>query len=239
MKNIKKLEFDLITLFKNTLNSNLVSLVVDGSYGHFDFVDGYSDYDLLVFVKNKDTVPDFNLNLLCQKYKMDIQYVIREYSEFNNRIKDNNKTTRFLSNIDLIKIKKTTRLLWGKNIRKEIPPISTLIKRDLSSDLRECYYHATNQNPDWNIFIREPRKWVNYIINMSNVLLLSLGVVCKKDQIPTNLHNHFPDFKVQKIVKKALYLRKSKKVLSLGREEATLLKKELSLFLESYKNFIF
>ncbi len=232
------MEQELIEAIKSKLGKNLVSLVVEGSYANYDFIEGYSDYDLLVLVKNIDNIKKINLNNLAKKYKLDIQYVIRSYQDLINRIKNNNKATRFFTNLGLIKYKIQARVIWGKDITKMIPPVKEIIKRDLGCELRAEYLYATNPDKAWNIFSRKPRNWVNYIINMSNELLLSKGIIVKKRDIPRALKKIFPDFDGLKYVKEAVQLRESKKVLVLNNVEKNKLKKSLSDFLEEYKNFV-
>ena len=148
------------------------------------------------------------------------------YADFKNRIKNNNQAARFVGNLELIKLKKQSRLLTGKNVIKLIPDIKEIIKRDLTSELRFEYEHATSKNPGWNIFKREPRKWVNYIINMSNCLLLSKGIAVKKQNISNALSKHCPTFNGINYVKKAIQLRKTKKILDLNNIEIKKLKND-------------
>ena len=238
-KLINRMEWEIIRDAKKIFGKNLISLFVEGSYGNHDFIKGYSDYDLLTFVKDINKVYEFDFNDLSEKYSIDIQCVVRSYEELVNRIKNNSKATRFIGNLELIKIKKQTRLLAGKDIKKLIPDVKKIRKRDLGSELRASYFHATNLNPGWNIYKREPRKWVNYIINMSNALLLSKGIIVRKSEIPPMLKKHLSDFGGTIYVKKALNLRKTKKVLKLNRAEKNKLKSDLTLFLEEYKKYLF
>ena len=178
------MEREIIRRTRRSLGKNLVALLAEGSYGSYDFVEGYSDYDLLIFVKNFNKIKEINFRDISKRYCVDIQYVIRLYKDFQNRVKNNQKATRFIGNIDLINIKKKARLLFGKNIANLVPDIKKIIKRDLGCELRAEYYHATNLNPGWNIYRQKPKKWVNCIINISNGLLLSKGAVVEKDNIP-------------------------------------------------------
>ena len=233
------MEQEISQTLKSFFGKNLVSLLVEGSYGIYDTVDGYSDYDLCALVKDVSKTPDVDLGDLSKKYSIDIKCSVKSYTDFQNRIKNNNKFSRFIDNLWLIKAKKQERVLVGKDILSQIPSIKELLKRDIGCELRGDYYHATNLNPEWNIFKSEPQKWVNYIINMSYNLLLSKGVITKKADIPKMLKKHCPDFKGIAYVKEALDLRRTKKVLHLTKIEKNQLKKTLGLFLEDYKLYTF
>lgn len=232
-----QIEKDIVEEVKKDLQNNLVSLIVEGSYASNDFVEGYSDYDLLALVKKED-VSSLSLENLSRKYHLDIKCDIRLYQDFLNRIKNNDKSKRFINNLRLIKIKNQSRILFGKDVRKIIPNIKEIIKRDLSGELQADYYHATNLNPNWNIFKREPRAWVNYIINMSNNLLLRDGLTVKKEEIPVLLKKNCPEFKGTNILGKAIRLRRTKQALSLNQKERDKLKKDLEIFLEEYKRIV-
>jgi hypothetical protein len=239
IQEIDQMEQEIIKVVKKSFGKNLVSLLVEGSYGTDDYIKGYSDYDLLALVKKVDKNSEIDLSILAKKYSIDIQCSIKSYKDLLNRIQNNNDSSRFIGNIDLIKIKKQARLLAGKNIIDLVPDVRKIIKRDLGCELRADYYHATNSNPQWNIYKREPRKWANYIINMSNSLLLSKGIIVKKEYIPIMLSKYCPKFKEIAVIEEALKLRKSKKCLSLNKINKAKFKKRLDLFLAEYKRYTF
>jgi hypothetical protein len=237
-QSISEMEHAIITWVKKALGKNLVSLFTIGSYANYDIVPGYSDYDLLAMVKKEPKTRLIKLDTLSKKYSLDIGCSFVSYVDFLNRIKNNNKATRFVGNISLMKMRKKARLLTGKNIQKLIPSLKELMKRDLNSELMANYYHATSTNPEWNIFKREPCKWINYIISMSNDILISKGIFIEKNEIPKMLNKYCPDFKGTQYVKEALRLRQTKKVLDLNKKEKIKIKNTLSLFLEKYKNHV-
>ncbi|OGH93751.1 MAG: hypothetical protein A2538_02625 [Candidatus Magasanikbacteria bacterium RIFOXYD2_FULL_41_14] len=235
---LKQMERALVKLLRKKLGKNLVSLLAVGSYGNYDFIDGYSDYDVMALVRSAVNISETEIDKLSKKYSIDIQCYTTLDADFNNRIKNNNQATRFIGNLGLIKLKKQSRILYGKNVIKLIPEVKKIIQRDLTNELQFEYEHATSANPGWNIFNREPRKWINYIINMSNCLLLSKGVTVKKKNIPGALAKCCPNFLGIQYVKKAILLRQTKKVLNLSKIEKNNLKKTLQLFLEEYKKTI-
>jgi len=51
-KLINRMEWEIIRDAKKIFGKNFISLFVEGSYGNHDFIKGYSDYDLLTFVKD-------------------------------------------------------------------------------------------------------------------------------------------------------------------------------------------
>src|SRR3989339_1006175 len=161
---LKQMERALVKLLRKKLGKNLVSLLAVGSYGNYDFIDGYSDYDVMALVRSAVNISETEIDKLSKKYSIDIQCYTTLDADFNNRIKNNNQATRFIGNLGLIKLKKQSRILYGKNVIKLIPEVKKIIQRDLTNELQFEYEHATSANPGWNIFNREPRKWINYII---------------------------------------------------------------------------
>lgn len=233
------MEKEIIGRVRQYFGDNLVSLLVEGGYAAYDYMEGYSDYDLLILVKEDRQVQKFDLDDLSKKYSVDIQCDVKLYEDLINRIKNNNKARRYIDNLELVKIKNVDRFLAGKDVRKLIPKTRALIARDVGFELRSAYLYATNPDQRWNIFIREPRKWCNYIINMADGLLLSKGIVVKKDKIPEKLERYFPAFKGIKYVRKALRLRRTKKVLALNKNEKNQFKIDLRRFLDAYHDLIF
>ena len=235
-----QMEKEIIKRAQKYFADNLVCLMAEGSYAAMDYVEGYSDYDLLIIVKDINRKAEkFNLDDLSKKFSIKVQCSIDLYQDILNRIKNNNKASRFINNLELIIIKKHNRLLAGKDIKKQIPDVRGLIKRDLGAELRSIYLYAVNPDKRWNIFIREPRKWCNYAINMANALLLSRGMIVKKDQIPGKLKQYHPRFKGIDFVKKALELRKTKKILHLNKSGKQKFNKEFRAFLEAYRDYVF
>lgn len=231
---------EIINLIKKLFGKNLVSIYLEGSFGTKDFISGYSDCDLLIFVKDLKKLPDISFEPLSKKYGIKICYSVKFYGDLLNRIKNNKKVTRFVGNIILILIKKRKiRLISGKDLSKIIPDARMLLRRDLLRELKENYFHATNTNPKWNIFKRKPQNWANYIINMGNGLLLLKGIFIKKEEIPKMLEKYCKEFKGTGYVRKALKLRKTKKALKLNSNEKKKFRKDLEFFLEKYREYVF
>jgi len=236
---LRDIERDVVEEIEKNFSSNLVSIFVEGSFANYDYIKGYSDYDVLVIIKKEDRSKSLNLDKLSQKYGIEIQADVKLYKDFLNRIKNNNLTTRFVGNLTLLELKNKNRLIFGKDLRKIIPNKSKLIKRDLTVELRDLFLFATNPDKRWNIFIRKPRKWCNYIINMANALLLSNGVFVKKTKLLDNVKKYHPKFKGVRELEMAIKLRETGKILSLSLKEERLLKRDLECFLESFKQYLF
>ena len=239
-QNIDRMERDIIGVARSRFGTDLVSLLVVGSYATYDFVLGYSDYDLLAFVTDQSRGrTNFTLDELSTTYSLDIKCSVRPMADLRNRILDNDLATRFIGNIGLLDLKLRARPLYGENVANAIPDINELLGRDLRSELQAEYLHATDADPQKNIFVREPKDWCNYIINMSGMLLLSKGLVSQKDRYPELLHIHHPNFKGVPSLEKALTFRRSLKILDLKERERTDFKNTLTLFLEEYRRYTF
>lgn len=232
-----QMEREIAELFQKSFGENLVSLIVIGSYGTYDIVEGYSDYDLLVLVKDAKNVPIISLERMAQKYALEMGFSAVPYVDFENRLADNKKATRFVSNIFLVELKEKARVLAGKNIKELIPEVHEIVQRDIRSEWQENYEHAVSEGQ--SIFKRKPEKWVNYIINMSDALLLGQGVAVPKKDIPAMLEKYHPQFLGTDYVKQSLILRQTKKVLALSEEEKEELRKMLVMFLEEYRKYVF
>lgn len=236
---LRDIERDVVEEIKKYFSSNLVSIFVEGSFANDDYIKGYSDYDVLVIIKKDDESKGFNLDKLSKKYRIEIQADVKLYKDFLNRIKNNNLATRFVGNLTLLELKNKNRLIFGKDLCKNIPSKNKLIKRDLTTELRDLFLFATNPDKRWNIFIREPRKWCNYIINMANALLLSSGVFVNKTKLLDSIKKYHPKFKGVRELERAIKLRETGKILTLSFKEARLLKKDLERFLESFRDYLF
>ena len=59
---LKQMERALIKLLRKKLGKNLVSLLAVGSYGSDDYINGYSDYDVMALVSGAVKIPDAELN---------------------------------------------------------------------------------------------------------------------------------------------------------------------------------
>lgn len=237
------LEKEIISLLLKILKNNLVSLLVEGSYASYEHVPGYSDYDLSAFVKKnlskkEELIIVKTLEKLSKKYNLEVQCCFVLYRDFKNCIENNNKARRFVNNLRLISLKSHGRVLAGKNISKEIPSIKQLAKRNLQTEINNNYLFVTNSFPGYNILLRKPSKWVSCLINLCSVLLYKKGLVVSKNELPKILKKYFPEFKGIKYLKKALRLRKTKKVLNLTLKEKKILKKDFLNFLEIYRKFV-
>lgn len=232
---IDKIQKNIIEYFQEKLGKNLVSIYTIGSFLTEDFIEGYSDIDLIVFVKETEGLPHSeHIKYLSDKNKIETGASYIAYDDFQNRIENNKKATRFFSNISALDMKNgQSFLLYGKNLSEMLPAKNIFLGRDLKSDLRENYFHAKSNDPDKNIFLREPKNWLGYIINMSNDLLIANGIFSRKKDIAKNIKRHYPDFGSLPAIEKALRLRAEKRA-SFSKKESAELRKILSDFLEDY-----
>ncbi len=234
------IEQSLTDTVRKALSTDLVSLFVVGSYANYDIVEGYSDYDLIAFV-DAPNPPGSRIDfaVLSKKYTVEIKCTVRPLSDLQNRILDNDHATRFINNLGLLDLKLHSRLLYGKNVADGIPDVRDLLKRDLQSELQAEYMHAVDVDKEKNIFVREPRDWCNYVINMCGALLLSVGITARKDIYPELISLHHPTFGGAPYLVEALQLRSTMKVLHLSDNERADFKNVLALFLEEYRRYTF
>jgi predicted nucleotidyltransferase len=234
MVSMRVFERELSTELHNYYGEELISIIVEGSYGSGDFVKGYSDYDCLVFLKG---FSKGELDPNCRnKIKTEFQLRYLPWDYFIEAV-EGIRLKRHLGPLELIKMKYHSRIIYGKDILTLIPDKSLILSRYnsiLGEYLRAAYYHATNIKLGWNIFKKPPKKWVNYIINMSYLLLIAKGTIVNKKDIVTFLQKEYSDFECSTIVANAIMLRQTKQVLNLTPVEARKLKQHLRIFLDNY-----
>ncbi len=234
------IEQSLVDTVRKALSTDLVSLFVVGSYANYDIVEGYSDYDVLAFVDTPDPAgSQIDFAVLSKKYAVEIKCTVRPLSDFKNRILDNDRATRFVGNLTLLDLKLHARLLYGKDIVSLIPDVRDLLTRDLQSELQAEYTHALDVDKEKNIFVREPRDWCNYVINMCGALLLAVGISARKDTYPELISRHHPEFGGVPYLKEALQLRSTMSVLHVSDTERDNFKNVLALFLDEYRRYTF
>jgi len=130
------MEHEIIDVIRETFKKNLVSLLVVGSYATYDFVKGYSDYDLLVFVMDQSrTRTNVTLDELSTKYSIDIRCSVRPIEDLNNRILNNDQATRFIGNLGLLDLKLHARPLYGENVADAIPDIRIMVGKSWTRNL--------------------------------------------------------------------------------------------------------
>ncbi len=233
---IKKIEAGIVRIAKKYLKNNIVSLYATGSFGSGENLAGWSDYDLLIILKEKGAVKiDFQQAVPLKH--LEIKYHFWSYPEFLKRLRKN-QSYRFIGNLDLIKLAKKSKLLFGQQIHKNIN-VREILKRDLETELRMNYLHATNMDPQWNIFKRKPKNQVGYIINMADAMLISQGILIKKEALPQKIRQHFPNFKFADTVERAVNFRRRYKNQPLNTQAAAKIKKDLKNFLTSYRDYYF
>jgi predicted nucleotidyltransferase len=240
-KNILYLESELVPLVQKKLGSNIVTILITGGCATFDVVPGWSDYDLMVLVHDKEKVPKIDFQVLEKKYGIKpIQMTAKPWSSFLNRVAGNRKADRFINTSWLISMRTCCRVLAGKELAPLIPPIKTLLTRDLDCELRSSYLQKTNIALEWNILsAKNPKQWVNCIISLAHQSLLAKGVAVRKMDIPKALGQYYPDFKGTPLVVKALKIRATGKIPAINSSEGRQAKKLLVDFLKIYREYLF
>lgn len=237
---LRQLENDLTMAILKSLGRRVVSITIGGSVATGEFIDGYSDVDAVIYVKGELVKSRLSLPSLSRKYGVDIGCAVRSYDDLLHRIKNDNKSTRFVGNMTFLSFALgREKVIHGLDIRKKMPPLAQLLRRDLNAELRADYLHATNMDPGWNIFRRPPMKWAGYMISMAASLLLSKGVSPRKEDLPELLPEHFPEFRAVGCVREALRLRRTKILLRLRPGEKKRLRKMLGTFLDEYRRLLF
>lgn len=238
---ILALESELVPLVKKKLGKNAVTILATGGCATFDAVPGWSDYDLLVLVRDKKNIPEIDIRILEKKYGIrPIQIVAKSWSSFINRAKGSRKADRFIDTSWLIAMRTYCRVLAGKELAPLIPPLKKLLKRDLECELRCDYLHETNSDPKWNIlFAKNSKRWINCIISLSHQFLLAKGVAVRKADIPKALNKYYPDFDGAQLVAEALKIRATGKIPATNSSEGRRVKKLLIKFLEIYRLYLF
>lgn len=240
-KNILALESELVSLVQKKLGNNIVTILITGGCATFDVVSGWSDYDLMILVHDKEKVPKIDFRDLEKKYGIKpIQMTAKPWSSFLSRISGKRNADRFINTSWLISMRTCCRVLAGKELTPLIPPLKTLLKRDLDCELRSAYLQKTNIAPEWNILsAKNPKQWVNCIISLAHQLLLSKGVAVRKADIPKALGQYYPDFKGTPLVVKALKIRATGRIPNMNSAEGRRAKKLLVDFLKIYREYLF
>ncbi len=240
MSNLKTMEKDIVAELKRYYGRDLVSVIVEGSYAVYEHILGQSDYDTQIFIRNfKSGRKQPSPKALMEKYGVEISFSIKAYDDLKNRILNNNLSTRFVTNLSLLDYKLKARLLTGRDIIKDIPVVKDLLRRDLSSDLRQLYYQMTNSHPKWNIMLREPEEWAHSMINLAYGLVLMSGQSAKKKDLPILMKKLHPKCRCTVQLKKALNLRKTGKLRNLSNEERKTFRKDCLIFLEEMRQYLF
>ena len=90
-----KIQKSIIKYFQNKLGENIVSIYAIGSFLTEDFIDSYSDIDLIVFVKKTEGLPHSeHIKYLSDKNKIETGASYIAYDDFLNRIENNEKASR-------------------------------------------------------------------------------------------------------------------------------------------------
>ena len=235
------LESELVPLVQKKFGKNMVTILITGGCAKFDALLGWSDYDLMLLVHDTKNVPMINVSALEKKYGLKpIQICAKPWRSFIARIKGNQNTDRFVNALWLIGMRTRCRVLAGKELIPLIPPIKELLQRDLGCELRANYLHITSTNLDWNIAeSKNPKKWINCILNLSLHLLLAKGIAVNKNEITQALEKHYPDFTGSKIVSEALKIRATGKIPKVNSPQGHHAKKLLLNFLEIYRDYLF
>jgi len=238
---ILALENELVPLVKKKFSKNAVTLLASGGCAGFDALLGWSDYDLIVIVNDREKAPTINVSSLEKKYGIKpIQIATKSWRSFIARTKGNQNTDRFVNTLWLIGMRTRCRVLTGKELIPLIPPVKELLMRDLGCELRANYLHITSTNLDWNIATsKNPKKWINCILNLSLHLLLAKGIVVHKNKITQALKKHYPDFTGTKIINEALKIRATGKIPKINSPEGRRAKKLLLDFLKIYRDYLF
>lgn len=232
---MEKIQKNIIKYFQEKTGSNLISIYAIGSYLTDDFIEGYSDIDLAVFVKNNVNLPHSEtIQTLSEKNGIKIGASYIAYDDFLNRIQDNAKATRFFSNIFALQMKNgKATLLYGKDLASMLPKNEVFLARNLQSELLNNYFHAKSPEKEKNVFVKEPMNFLGYILNMSNDLLVAKGVFSNKTNLVENIKKYYPSFGSIRAIEKALELRKKRRI-NFNQKEADDVKKMLSDFLDDY-----
>jgi hypothetical protein len=127
------------------------------------------------------------------------------------------------------------RVVGGRNILKLVPPVKEVLKRDWKPRLLEEYRLAVTPNSPTNVFRREPRRHVGFIIAQCETLLLTKGVSVRKEKLPVTVKKYFKDFHVDGLLKKALWRRAHWPEISADPKQKKAALADLKSFLEKYR----
>jgi hypothetical protein len=131
------------------------------------------------------------------------------------------------------------RVIGGRNVLRSIPPAKSIIGRGLQKELQADYWYATLPDSWANVFKREPRRHVGFIIAICDSLLKTKGVNVNKAQLPQALKRHHPKFRVIGLLKRALGRRAHWPEIGQDRQQIAGARRDVREFLRQYRHYVF
>jgi hypothetical protein len=132
-----------------------------------------------------------------------------------------------------------TRVIAGRNIVKTLPSVRTLIGRGFRKEEQEDYWWAVLPTTRSCVFKREPRRHVGFIIAICNSLLLTKGIMVRKQELPRFLKKYHPRFAVIRLLKRALWRRAHWPEIGQDKRQIAGALRDLKEFLRRYRRYVF
>lgn len=220
---------------RKRLGKRFVSLVVIGSRATGDALPD-SDYDAFVFIRGDGKPPSLDFPSLEKRFGIRVGIASKTLKELQHAIGDRSSPFGLmLLNFALGR----SKVVGGRNILLHVPNAKTIAKRGLMSLLQADYSYATKNDSPANVFRREPRRHVGFIIAICESLLLAKGVTVKKVDLPKALASRYPKFRVQALIRRALWRRSRWQDISRNKRQIVGARQDMKKFLELYHGLVF
>ncbi|MFH0987008.1 MAG: nucleotidyltransferase domain-containing protein [Candidatus Micrarchaeota archaeon] len=184
---------------KDNLGSNLVAIIFTGSRVQGGALP-HSDYDLKIIVKDINKRLEFDME---KNERYGIQAFSMSLDDFNHCLKSGYTPT--CNSFNLLDFRKA-EFLYGEKIKKKIPEINEILKRDLKSELIKIIEKDLKDV----LVYKNSRAQIAVILTIPNLLLRAKGIFVTKERYVEELKNNYdlPQEAVE-IIEKALIARKN------------------------------
>lgn len=231
-KRQRAIEKEMIRVTRRALGRNLVSLVIEGSRATGDALPD-SDYDGVAFVRRPSrTNPSFAS--LKKRTGLRIGVGVIPVTCLERCVQ-----RRGFEYLCLDLRLGRARVLAGRDIIKALPSVKSLIRGGFRKEMQADYWAAVLPESRSNVFRREPRRHVGFIIAICNALVMVKGVHVRKADLPRAMKEYHPRLAVLGLLRRALWRRAHWPEIGRDRRQVAGALRDLKEFLRRYRRYVF
>jgi len=233
----RNIDRDVLATCRRQLGRNFVTLLCEGSRAHGDDLPD-SDYDGMCYVRDVRRAR-LDLGAIRRKYGLRIGAGIKPVSEFLGCVSSRRGLLQCPNRAHLVAMKLgRARLVGGRDLLRLLPPASRLLPPDWKREAQRDYWLAILPVP-CNVYRRESRRHVGFIIAICDSLLLAKRVVVQKKDLPAALRRHHPKFHAVGLLRRALRRRAVWPRLEHDRRTQREARADLDKFLAELRRYVF
>jgi len=233
----RDIDRDVLAACRRQLGRNFVTLLCEGSRAHGDDLPD-SDYDGLCYVRDPARAR-VDLRALRKKYGLRIGVGIKPVSQLLGCVSSRRGLASCPNRNHLTAMKLgRARLVGGRDLLRLLPPLSRLQPPDWKREAQLDYWLAILPVP-CNVYRRESRRHVGFIIAICDSLLLAKRVVVQKKDLPAALRRHHPKFHAVGLLRRALRRRAVWPQLEHDRRTQREARTDLDKFLAELRRYAF